>query len=388
MMVVCSRCGKLGHADVACGSAGLAPVASSSMPALGDLGGSGAFPAENSASRSLRLLKTQLQLAVGQREEDPERVWLELVSIRERLGELVEQSKDDPILADDVERFRGRLHDKLCELMQDVGDEMIAPLYSWVDLLRQRVRLEQEVETARARVAEARAARGLRSGLLLATEDEVGAAIASAETELAAWRVAPPLPPSPDAVEAWQRAGGDALRARLPSEPVLVRSRAEAALSTLGRLPAEGSQLALYARSWLERAALAGCAAAALGASVTALLGTDLPTYLGLAGGAAWVLFAAVAGLSVAARRRAGAERRATIDRVWHHILFTEHVAALSLEVAWLRTLASAVRAQSAFNAHAGEGGQLAELARWRPDLEPAVVEAARSSIPPPHERA
>jgi hypothetical protein len=59
------------------------------------------------------MLKTQLNLAVGQREEDPERAWLELVSVRERLASITEGAREDPLLLADVERFRGKL---------DVGD--------------------------------------------------------------------------------------------------------------------------------------------------------------------------------------------------------------------------------------------------------------------------
>jgi hypothetical protein len=393
-MVFCSRCGKLGHVEVACHAAGVATLSSSSVLASADLGGSGAYAltaasyadwseisqAEGSAARSLRLLKTQLHLAVGQREEDPERAWLELVSIRDRLGEVVERTKDDPLLAADVEQFRGRLADNLSNLMHDVGDETIAPLYSWVDLLRQRVSLEQEVETARTRVAEARAARGLRSSAAPATETQARAAITAAEEELAAWKADAPPPPPPQAVEGWQRAGGDALRACLSVDPTVVRSRGREARSTFAHLPVGGSRLAVYARSRTEHAVLAICAVSALAAAAAALLGDNLGTYLGWVAAASVILAGAV-GLSLAARRRADTERRATVDCVWHHTVFTEYVAALTLEVGWLRALAAAARAQSAFDARAGEGGQLAELARWRPDLEPSVAEAARSSL-------
>jgi hypothetical protein len=94
--------------------------------------------------------------------------------------------------------------------------------------------------------------------------------------------------------------------------------------------------------------------------------------------------FAGVVSASFVARQRADAERRAAVDAVWHHTFFTEQAASLELEVGWLRALAAALRAQRAFDAHKGEGGQLVELARWRPDLEPVVAEVAKSSIFPP----
>ena len=93
-------------------------------------------------SRELRMLKTMLSLAVGQREEDPERAWLELVSVRERLQPVAYTAREDPLLSSDVERFRGKLEEQIAKLTRDVGDEVIAPLYSWVDLVRQRARLE------------------------------------------------------------------------------------------------------------------------------------------------------------------------------------------------------------------------------------------------------
>jgi hypothetical protein len=66
---------------------------------------------------------------------------------------------------------------------------------------------------------------------------------------------------------------------------------------------------------------------------------------------------------------------------VWHFTFFSEQSAALELEVGWLRALVAALRARRAFDAHRGEGGQLVELAQWRPDLEPFVAEVAKSSV-------
>ncbi|MGH7294207.1 MAG: hypothetical protein ACRELB_04710, partial [Polyangiaceae bacterium] len=72
------------------------------------LGTSGAFSVSGAhatvqtpGSRALRLLKTQVALAVGQREEDPERAWLELVSVRERLEPVAEAASEDPLLMTD-----------------------------------------------------------------------------------------------------------------------------------------------------------------------------------------------------------------------------------------------------------------------------------------------
>ena len=163
------------------------------MPPPGTTSGayslSGAYPAsQNPVHRALRLLKTQLNLAIGQREEDPERAWLEAVSVRERLEALVETASEDAILQADLDRFRGKLDLQLKKLTRDVGDEVVAPLYSWVDLLRQRDRLESEVDTARTRIATARASRGAPTLTPQTTVEEVAAALDARERELEVWR--------------------------------------------------------------------------------------------------------------------------------------------------------------------------------------------------------
>jgi hypothetical protein len=85
---------------------------------------------------------------------------------------------------------------------------------------------------------------------------------------------------------------------------------------------------------------------------------------------------------SIASRRHAAAQRRAGIAWVWHYKYFSEQAAAVELEVGWLRALVAALRARQAFDAHDGEGGQLIDLARWRPDLEPFIAEAAKARMP------
>ena len=389
-MAVCSRCGKPGHPEGACNSASVAPLAGSSVPP-GPLGQSGAYAlsgsygaAQNPISRELRMLKTQLNLAVGQREEDPERAWLELVSVRDRLVVVAEGAREDPLLTADVDRFRSKLDEAMSKLTRDVGDEVIAPLYSWVDLVRQRARLGLDVDTARGRVVEARASRGAPTGALPTSEDEATAAQATAEKELAWWRSESPPTPSPESLAAWQEAGGDALRPSLPSDPQAARARGLAALVKLdrarGRVPGEVP----YVGSKLELVLLPTVGVAALLLSMFALASTAARAPLGVLAALGWVGFAGVIAASFLARQRADGERRAAVDAVWHHTLFTEQSSALELEAGWLRALAAALRAQRAFDAHKGEGGQLVELARWRPDLEPVVVEVAKSSIVPP----
>jgi hypothetical protein len=390
-MDVCSRCGRPGHAEGACQTASVAPLATSSMPAPGSLGQSGAFAlsgsfaaASNPASRVLRMLKTQLHVAIGQREEDPERAWLELVSIRERLLGVTEGAREDPLLLADVERFRSKLDEAMSKLTRDVGDEVVAPLYSWVDLVRQRSRLQVEVDTARSRVVEARASRGASLAVPPSTVDETAAALSAAERELEVWRSGvPPFPP-PEVVAVWVDAGGDALRPRLYSNASVVAARGQAAAAKLQRILGRAPGAVPYVGSKLELVLIPTVGAGALLLSMFALASTSAREPLGILAAACWVAFAGVIGASFVARQRGDLERRAAIDVMWHHTLFVEQSAALDLEVGWLRALSAALRSQRAFEGHKGEGGQLADLARWRPDLEPVVVEVASSSIFPP----
>jgi hypothetical protein len=207
-MSFCGRCGGSGHSTEACSGSGALgatgsirtparPLSVTSSGAYASGGGhapSGAYSAyTNPASRELRLLKTQLALAVGQREEDPERAWLEAMSVREKLAAVESVAGDDPLFAANVERFREKLETDIRELTGEMGDEVLAPLYSWMDLLKQRAGIDLDVETARARVEEARAARGAPSTPCPSEEQAVVGALHSAEVELAWWRrEAPP----------------------------------------------------------------------------------------------------------------------------------------------------------------------------------------------------
>lgn len=397
-MDVCTRCGKAGHDAGACptsasslpppGYSSMPPPGYSSMPP-GPLAASGAYAAsQNPVHRSLRLLKTQLNLAIGQREEDPERAWLEAVSVRERLEVLVETASTDELLKADVERFRHKLEEQVKKLTRDIGDEVVAPLYSWVDLLRQRDKLEAEADTARARVAEARASRGAPPSPPLATLDQGVAALDARESELKVWRTDTSPAPPPMALAIWADAGGSSLRATMPSDPQVVRDRGAAARPIVDAMCARPPDAASYAGSRLELALLPATGAAALLSSMFAF--SRQGTHLALSALAVFACgsFGAAAMASVEARRRAAGERRAALDLVWFHTLFTEQAASLELEVGWLRALVAALRACHAFDAHKGEGGQLAELAKWRPDLEEVVADVAKSSlIPPPQGR-
>lgn len=340
--------------------------------------------AQNPVSRALRMLKTQLNLAVGLREEDPERAWLEAVSVREKIEALAQGASEDALLKADVERFRFKLEESLRKLTREVGDEVIAPLYSWVDLVRQRARLDGQVETARSRVAEARASRGATASVALANEDQATAALDAAEKDFAWWQTdAPPEPPA-EALAVWNELGGDALRRALPSDANVVRTRGVSARAILE--VAQGRPLgeSTYAGSVAEFLVLPAIGAGALLSSMFAFAKSGPHVLLSAVSVVACGSFGAAIVASVQARRRVVTERRAALDVVWHHTMYTEQARALDLEVGWLRALQASLRARRAFDAHKGEGGQLAELAKWRPDLEAVVSEVAKSSLAPP----
>jgi hypothetical protein len=134
-----------------------------------------------------------------------------------------------------------------------------------------------------------------------------------------------------------------------------------------------------YVGSKLELILLPSAGATALLLSMFALAALESRETLGVLAASAWVAFAAVIGYSVFERQRADVERRAALEVAWHHVFLIEQCEALDLEVGWLRALVGALRVRHTFDEHGAEGGQLAELSRWRPDLEPVVVEVAKS---------
>lgn len=330
------------------------------------------------------MLKTQLNLAVGLREEDPERAWLEALSVREKVEPLAEGAANDALLKADVERFRFKLDEQIRKLTRDVGDEVIAPLYSWVDLVRQRGRLDREVETARSRVAEARASRGASAPVVLSTEEQATAALEAAEKDLAWWRTDVPPEPSAEALAVWTELGGDALRPALPADASGVRERGVAARAVLEGAQGRPLGESKYAGSVAEFLVLPAIGACALLSSMFAFARSGPHVLLSSLSVVACGSFGAAIVASVQARRRVVAERRAAVDLVWHHTMHHEQARALDLEVGWLRALQASLRARRAFDAHKAEGGQLAELAKWRPDLEAVVSEVAKSSLAPP----
>jgi hypothetical protein len=328
------------------------------------------------------LLKAQLALAVGQREEDPERAWLEALSVREKLAALEAVAGDDPLFAADLERFREKLEENIRKLTGEMGDEVLGPLYSWMDLFKQRERLESNIEMARARVEEARAARGAPSVPCPSQEQDVVVDLHAAEVQLAWWKREAPPPPPPNAVLAWTGSGGDSLRRALPSDPLVIAAKGHAARPIVEAARARPLGDVRYAASTLEVVLSAVLAMSAIGSLLLARAASWQSRRLDLTALVAVGLFLVALTASVASRRHGTAQQRAAIAWVWHYKSFSEQAQALELEVGWLRALVAALRARQAFDAHGGEGGQLIDLARWRPDLEPFVAEAAKARVP------
>jgi hypothetical protein len=330
-------------------------------------------------SRELRLLKTQLALAVGQREEDPERAWLEALSVREKLAAVEAVAGDDPHFAANVERFREKLETDIRKLTGEMGDDVLGPLYSWMDLLKQRAGLDRNVEIARARVEEARAARGAPSAPCPSREQEVVGALHAVEVELAWWKREAPPPPPPNAVGSWTQSGGDALQSELPSDPLTIAADGHAARPVVEAARARPLGDVRYAASTLEVVLSACLAFSAIASLLLARRASWQSHRLDVVALVAVSLFLVAVAASMGSRRHGAAQRRAGIAWVWHYKYFAEHAAAIELEAGWLRALVAALRARHAFDARDGEGGQLTDLARWRPDLEPFVAEAAKA---------
>src|SRR5438876_4184818 len=75
---------------------------------------------------TLKGWRSQLRWAMTQREEDPARVWLEVISIDERSKRAlaVEQT---PAHVEELTKFRQRLETSIASLTEDLGDENVAP---------------------------------------------------------------------------------------------------------------------------------------------------------------------------------------------------------------------------------------------------------------------
>jgi hypothetical protein len=316
-----------------------------------------------------------------QREEDPARVWLEVISIDERSKRALEMAADADQRAE-LEKFRRRLEESVSSLTEELGDDKVAPLYSWLDLVRQRRRLVANIGEARSAVGQARAFRA-SEGKLPKGEEQSVAQLAQAQGELLQWQTATPPEPPPEVVAAWEAQGGDALVERMPREAMGVGRRGDEARRVLarvkGRIPGEHP----WRGSRTELIAIPVAGAMTLLFALFAVLNGSAGAG-GLAGlaGLSFGVFAALLAYSFFARHEERAEVAAAIDWVWHARMYRERTKHAELEAGWLRALVDAQRALKTFDAKEATGGQLREFETQRPDLAEIVHEVARDTEP------
>jgi hypothetical protein len=366
-MAACRHCGSTDHVDFACPL-----LQSSELEAL-----SIRSPAANHpAAQPFRDCRAQLRLALSQREDDPARVWLELMSLRESASKLPAMVAGEPALKNDVDRFRAKLEAEIFTLTEEVDDEVLAPLYAWVDLLRRRNRIDREIVTARGNVKASRAARRDTTRAPRA-EDDSAKQLEHATQELAWWKSASAAELPLAAIAVWRDGGWDARRAELPSDPKEVqRLGAEALLVVEAVPPTRSVGSPVFPRSRADVIAAATVAGLALLATI---LGLALESaLLDVVAVLAWLATAGAAALFVVARRRAATEAHAAVLAVWAKQFASEQTLALESEVGWLDALRDAFRARRTFDEAKSEGRQIDDLRAWRPDLRDFVVEVAK----------
>ncbi|HEY2516781.1 MAG TPA: hypothetical protein VGI39_38185 [Polyangiaceae bacterium] len=327
---------------------------------------------------TLKGWRSQLRWAMTQRDEDPARVWLEVISIDERSKRAL-AIDSDPAHKDQLARFRERLESSIASLTEELGDDNVAPLYSWLDLVRERRKMTVRIEEAKKAVVQARAMRLPDGGKPPSSEAKAVEQQARAQWELEQWKNASPPAPTPAVAAIWQEEGGDALRARLSHDPIAVARRGDEARAYLHRVaPGHDPGKHPWRGSRGERISIPVAGAAALlGGLFAALLGVS--ALWGVAALAAMVLGGLVM-QSLLVRRQEKAERRAALDWAWHAVLYTERIEIAELEAGWLRELVEAHRALKTFDAKAGTGGQLRDFEQSRPDLAEIVHEVARDT--------
>jgi hypothetical protein len=371
----CRLCGNRDHEEDKC------PLKQSAeLEALGSVHIKGT---SHPASKPFRDCRSQLALALAQREEDPARVWLELVSVRENVSKLPPLAQDDPLLSQDIERFRAKLEAEIFALTQEVGDDILAPLWVWVDLMRRRNKLDRDVLVARQSVKEARAARSDTKRAPRSLE-ETEQQVEVAQKELEWWHAScVPEPPAAE-MDVWRAGGWNERRDALQRDPRVVLERGNAARARLDARRARTPPLGVEPRPaglppvvWI--AATGGAALLVTIAAVTSSIAQKrvAPVSVVLAvlmGG----VFGVVLVLLLRARTIARHDREAAVAAAWRFVLFEEGTRAMESEVGWLRALALAFKARRTFDESKAEGKQIEDLKKWRPDLRDFVVEVAK----------
>jgi hypothetical protein len=342
----------------------------------------------SAAAMPFRDLRTQVRLTLAQREEDPARTWLELVSVRESAKKLAELAKDDAPLLEEIERFRAKLEAEIFALTQEVGDEVLAPLYVWLDLIRRRNKLDRDILVSRQHVKEARASR-IDTTRAPRTLDESSQQLEEATKVLDAWRATAPPEPSERAREVWNLGGWSMRTGELPQDVNDVRIRAETAQALLAWTPARwplGKPPFIHTRSEVTAIAVAGVAVlvsmplTAVGVASGGGVGAAV---LAVVAALAWALLAAVVAASLWLRGRARKELDAAVAVVWRAEIHVQREKALESEVGWIRALRDGFRARRTFDESKAEGKQIEDLKVWRPDLRDFVVEVAKQHDDP-----
>ncbi len=334
---------------------------------------------------TLKGWRSQLRWAMTQREEDPARVWLEVISIDERSKRALDCARSPEQLGE-LKTFRRKLAESIATLTEELGDEKVAPLYSWLDLIRQRRRLAAQIEEARAAVSQTRALRSSDAPRAPKSEQSAAEQLARAQGELAQWKQATPPAPPAEVVGAWEARGGDALVAQMPREAMAVGRRGDEARRVLERALRSGREgrerrkpgKHPWPGSRAERIAIPVAGAATFLFGLFALTGSA--GALGALATVAFCVLAALVTYSVLARRVERAELAAAVDWVWHARMYQERTHFAELEAGWLRALLDAQRALRTFDAKPGTGGQLRDFEAERPDLAPIVHEVARDT--------
>jgi len=332
---------------------------------------------------TLKGWRSQLRWAMTQREDDPARVWLEIISIDERSKRALAISHDPEQLAE-LQKFRGRLETSIAELTADLGDENVAPLYSWLDLARQRLTLQAGIERARAAVIQARAQRVPDGSSAPATDKEAAEQLARAQGQVDQWKTATPPQPPPQVLAVWTAKGGDSLVAQMPHDAMAVGKKGDEARRMLARAAGREPGKHPWARSRLELTLIpvVGVAAVLFAGFAASLSKDSEGTSRALAALAtsSAVALAALIACSVIARRHEREEVAAALDWVWHARMYDERTRLAELEAGWLRALVDAHRAFERFASKAGTGGQLRDFETWRPDLVAMMQEVARDT--------
>jgi hypothetical protein len=334
------------------------------------------IPAVGAFAITMKGWRSQLRWAMTQREEDPARVWLEVISIDERL-KVAEMTTTEEYEKGELAKFRAKLEESMRSLTEELGDDNVAPLYAWLDLVRQKRQIEARVQEAASAVKQARALRSPGATKMPESDEDLETELAHAQGELAQWQAARLAEPPPEVVAVWEANGGDALAPSMPKEPMAVGKRGEAArarLEGLGRAPGKHP----WAGSNVERVAI--LAAGALTLVLGMLAGVRASGGLAAGAGVAFFALLGLLGVSALARQKEKAETTAALDWVWHARMYAERTGLAELEAGWLRALRDAKRALRRFEGRPASGGQLRDFEDQWPELSSIVHEVARDT--------